>query len=149
MTDIALGTATLLFAATRLRRQLFASALASGSGIRWTPLACHLAAFALFFALSALAAMGGKILGTTIPARISGLGWRDALQLGVLMQCKGFVEVVVLTVLQDGGLISNAAFSALILAHVAAALFHALVRRDGVFEAMAPVSCGEETAPAE
>jgi Kef-type K+ transport system membrane component KefB len=73
---------------------------------------------ALFFALSALAAMGGKILGTTIPARISGLGWRDALQLGVLMQCKGFVEIVVLTVPQDGGLISNAAFSALILMEV-------------------------------
>jgi len=31
------------------------------------------------------------------------------------------------------------AFFALILLHVAAALFHALVRRDGVFEAMAPV----------
>ena len=32
------------------------------------------------------------------------------------------------------------AFFALILAHVAAALFHALVRRDGVFEAMSPVA---------
>ena len=31
------------------------------------------------------------------------------------------------------------AFFALILAHVSAGLFHALVRRDGVFEAMAPV----------
>jgi cytochrome b561 len=31
------------------------------------------------------------------------------------------------------------AFFALILMHIAAALFHALVRRDGVFEAMAPV----------
>lgn len=31
------------------------------------------------------------------------------------------------------------AFFALILLHIAAALFHALVRRDGVFEAMAPV----------
>jgi len=31
------------------------------------------------------------------------------------------------------------AFFALILLHVAVALFHALVRRDGVFEAMAPV----------
>jgi cytochrome b561 len=30
-------------------------------------------------------------------------------------------------------------FFALVLLHVAAALFHALVRRDGVFEAMAPV----------
>ncbi len=41
------------------------------------------------------------------------------------------------------------AFFALILMHVAAALFHALIRRDGVFEAMAPVSTHEEVAPAE
>jgi len=36
------------------------------------------------------------------------------------------------------------AFFALILLHVAAALFHALVRRDGVFEAMAPVPARDE-----
>jgi cytochrome b561 len=42
------------------------------------------------------------------------------------------------------------AFFALILAHGAAALFHALVRRDGVFEAMAPVPPPlEKVAPAE
>jgi cytochrome b561 len=41
------------------------------------------------------------------------------------------------------------AFFALILLHVAAALFHALVRRDGVFDAMSPVSIHEEVAPAE
>jgi cytochrome b561 len=40
-------------------------------------------------------------------------------------------------------------FFALILLHVAAALFHALVRRDGVFGAMAPVSTHDEVAPAE
>jgi cytochrome b561 len=39
-------------------------------------------------------------------------------------------------------------FFALILMHVAAALFHALVRRDGVFESMAPVP-HDEVAPAE
>lgn len=69
----------------------------------------------LFFVLATLAAMGGKILGTMIPARIEGRPWRDAVHLGVLMQCKGFVEVVILTVLFDAGMISNAAFSALIL----------------------------------
>jgi cytochrome b561 len=41
------------------------------------------------------------------------------------------------------------AFFALILLHLAAALFHALVRRDGVFDAMAPVSTHDEVAPAE
>jgi cytochrome b561 len=37
----------------------------------------------------------------------------------------------------------------LILLHVAAALFHALVRHDGVFDAMAPVPTRDEVAPAE
>jgi cytochrome b561 len=41
------------------------------------------------------------------------------------------------------------ALFALILMHVAAALFHALVRRDGVFEAMASVSTHDEVVPAE
>jgi cytochrome b561 len=40
------------------------------------------------------------------------------------------------------------AFFAVVLLHIAAALFHALVRRDGVFEAMASVQLGEEAAPA-
>ena len=41
------------------------------------------------------------------------------------------------------------AFFALILMHLAAALFHALVRRDGVFDAMAPWSTRARIAPAE
>ncbi len=41
------------------------------------------------------------------------------------------------------------AFFALILMHVAAALFHALVRRDGVFQTMASASLQDEIAPAE
>ena len=41
------------------------------------------------------------------------------------------------------------AFFALILLHVAAALFHALIRRDGVFEAMASVSAHDGVAPTE
>jgi cytochrome b561 len=40
-------------------------------------------------------------------------------------------------------------FFAVILLHVAAALFHALIRRDGVFDAMAPVPIHSDAAPAE
>lgn len=40
-------------------------------------------------------------------------------------------------------------FFALVLLHIAAALFHALIRRDGVFEAMAPTPAPRATAPAE
>jgi cytochrome b561 len=40
-------------------------------------------------------------------------------------------------------------FFAVVLLHLAAALFHALVRRDGVFQTMAPVASGEERQAAE
>jgi cytochrome b561 len=40
-------------------------------------------------------------------------------------------------------------FFAVILMHLAAAFFHALVRQDGVFETMAPVPPHDEVAPAE
>jgi cytochrome b561 len=40
-------------------------------------------------------------------------------------------------------------FFGLILLHLAAALFHAWVRRDGVFETMAPVPAPADIAPAE
>ena len=40
-------------------------------------------------------------------------------------------------------------FFAVILLHVAAALFHALIWRDGVFDSMAPALTHDEVAPAE
>ena len=40
-------------------------------------------------------------------------------------------------------------FFALILMHLSAALFHALIRRDGVFDAMGPALTHDEVAPAE
>jgi cytochrome b561 len=55
------------------------------------------------------------------------------------------------TLLWDAHYYLAFAFFALVLMHVAAALFHALVRRDGVFETMASVSgpVRDKTAPAE
>ena len=40
-------------------------------------------------------------------------------------------------------------FYLVVLMHVAAALFHAFIRRDGVFEAMGPALTRDEVAPAE
>jgi cytochrome b561 len=48
------------------------------------------------------------------------------------------------TLLWDAHFYLGFVFFALILMHVAAALFHALVRRDGVFETMAPVPPQDE-----
>ncbi len=53
------------------------------------------------------------------------------------------------TVLWDAHFYFAFVFFALILLHVAAALFHALIRRDGVFDAMVPVPTPPEISPAE
>jgi cytochrome b561 len=53
------------------------------------------------------------------------------------------------TLLWDAHFYLAFAFFALVLMHVAAALFHALIRRDGVFEAMAPVLIHNKVVPAE
>jgi cytochrome b561 len=52
------------------------------------------------------------------------------------------------TLLWDAHFYLAFAFFALILLHVAAALFHALVRRDGVFETMASVARSDPVEPA-
>jgi cytochrome b561 len=53
------------------------------------------------------------------------------------------------TLLWDAHFLLAFAFFGVILLHIAAALFHALIRRDGVFESMAPLPSHEEVAPAE
>jgi Kef-type K+ transport system membrane component KefB len=57
----------------------------------------------------------GKVGGTAVAARLTGESWSDALGLGALVQTKGLMELVVLTVLLDQRVISTSAFSALTL----------------------------------
>ena len=71
--------------------------------------------FLAVFLLMTLAATVGKFGGTALLARAAGEGWPTALGLGALMQTKGLMEVVVLTVVLDAGLIGPATFSALVL----------------------------------
>jgi Kef-type K+ transport system membrane component KefB len=59
--------------------------------------------------------VGGKFLGISLPARASGESWPFATTLGVLMQCKGLMEIVVVTVLYQKGVLGPVTFSALVL----------------------------------
>jgi len=69
---------------------------------------------AVFLVTTAVAA-GGMIIGTAIAARAMGEPWPLAIGLGSLMQTKGLMEVVILTIFRADGLISEQVFSALIL----------------------------------
>ena len=72
------------------------------------------ASFAGLTVLLVAATIVGKVAGTTLPARQLGFSWADSAALGAMMQTKGLMEVVVLTVLQEAGLISTQLFSAMV-----------------------------------
>jgi Kef-type K+ transport system membrane component KefB len=71
----------------------------------------------------------GIVGGTALAARLTGASWPFALGLGALLQTKGLMEVIVLTVLLDSGIISANVFAALVLmAVVSTALAMPLAR---------------------
>ncbi|KAF9313017.1 K(+)/H(+) antiporter [Podila horticola] len=52
----------------------------------------------------------GKIVGCTSAARIQGMEWRESLAIGVLMNCKGLIELIVLNIGYDAGVINARVF---------------------------------------
>lgn len=65
--------------------------------------------------LIVLVACAGKFGGSAIAARFSGLGWRQSSILGALMNTRGLVELVVLNVGLDLGVISPTLFAMLVI----------------------------------
>ncbi|KAI0870293.1 K+/H+ antiporter 1 [Hypoxylon argillaceum] len=56
-------------------------------------------------------AFSGKIIGGTIAAKLNGLVWRESLTIGVLMSCKGLVELIVLNVGLQAHILSQKTFT--------------------------------------
>lgn len=62
-----------------------------------------------------LIACVGKIAGGTISVRWMGDSWKDSLTLGVLMNTRGLVELIVLNVGLDLGILSPTLFAMLVI----------------------------------
>lgn len=60
-------------------------------------------------------ATAGKFGGTLLGARVSGLSWRSAASLGILMNTRGLMELIVLNVGLDLGVISPKLFTMMVL----------------------------------
>ncbi len=78
----------------------------------------------------------GKFGGTLGAARIMGLGWRDSASLGILMNTRGLMELIVLNIGLDMGVISPTLFAMMVLMAVATTMatspiLHALIRPPG------------------
>lgn len=56
-------------------------------------------------------AFAGKVIGGTIAARLCKLVWRESLTVGVLMSCKGLVELIVLNIGLQAKILSQRTFT--------------------------------------
>ena len=109
------------FAYTGLRTQI---GLVSG-GEQW--MMC-----ALIVAVASL----GKFGGSAIAARISGLDWRDSSALGVLMNTRGLMELIVLNIGLEMNVISPTLFAMLVIMALVTTfsttpILHLITRRTG------------------
>ncbi|HZB47591.1 MAG TPA: cation:proton antiporter [Mycobacteriales bacterium] len=78
-------------------------------------------------------AVAGKLGAALLAARAVGTGWRPALQLGVLMNCRGLTELIVLDIGLQLGVLSRELFTMLVLmALVSTAMAAPLARRVAV-----------------
>ncbi|KAF9951451.1 K(+)/H(+) antiporter, partial [Modicella reniformis] len=57
----------------------------------------------------------GKIVGCTSAARVQGMEWRESFAIGVLMNCKGLVELIVLNIGYDAGVINATVFVIMVM----------------------------------
>jgi Kef-type K+ transport system membrane component KefB len=69
----------------------------------------------LWCGLIVAAATAGKLGGTLLSARLTGLGWHDATGLGVLMNTRGLMELIVLNVGLDLNILSPTLFAMMVL----------------------------------
>ena len=87
----------------------------------------------LFCAVIILVATLGKFGGTLVAARLTGLGWRTSAALGILMNTRGLMELIVLNIGLELGVISPKLFAmmvimALVTTIATTPILHALTR---------------------
>lgn len=69
----------------------------------------------LYCLLIVAIAIVGKLGGSMVAARFTGMGWRESAAIGILMNTRGLIQLVVLNIGLDIGVISPAVFSMMVL----------------------------------
>lgn len=64
----------------------------------------------------------GKLGGSAVAARFTGMNWRESLQLGALMNTRGLMELIVLNIGYDLGILSPRIFTMLVIMAVVTTL---------------------------
>ena len=69
----------------------------------------------LYCGVIVLLAVVGKLGGSLLSARLNGMSWRESAAVGILMNTRGLVELVILNIGLDLGILSPALFSIMVL----------------------------------
>lgn len=69
----------------------------------------------IYCAVIILLAVAGKWGGSMLSARFNGMSWRESAAIGILMNTRGLVELVILNIGLDLGVLSPALFSIMVL----------------------------------
>jgi Kef-type K+ transport system membrane component KefB len=77
---------------------------------------------AAYFAIVFIVAVAGKFGGSTLAARIMGRPWREAAAIGILMNTRGLIELVILNIGLDVGILPRPLFSMMVLMAVGTTL---------------------------
>ncbi|TLX44316.1 cytochrome b [Xanthobacter autotrophicus] len=137
-----LGVAILALALIRLVVRLCSGAPALPANLPGAmKLVAHLSHYALYFFMIAMPVLGwGMMSAAAYPILLFG-----GLHLPPILPQSAVLQAV----LWKAHFYFAFAFFGLILLHIAAALFHAFIRRDGVFESMAPLPIHDHAPSAQ
>lgn len=103
----------------------------------------------LFCGLIILVATAGKFGGSFTAARLSGLGWRESGAIGALMNTRGLMELIVLNVGLDMGILSPTLFAMLVTMALATTfsttpVLHLIMGRRGLADEPAAVAAAPQ-----
>lgn len=79
-------------------------------------------AMILYCALVFIVAIAGKFGGSTVAARVMGTPWREAASIGILMNTRGLIELVILNIGLDIGVLNQSMFSIMVVMAVGTTL---------------------------
>jgi Kef-type K+ transport system membrane component KefB len=85
------------------------------SGLRMNLHSLHGGRMWLYCGIIILVAIVGKLVGSMVATRATGISWRDAAAVGILMNARGLLGLVILNIGLDVGVISPVLFSMMVL----------------------------------
>jgi Kef-type K+ transport system membrane component KefB len=85
------------------------------TGLRTNAGILNTSALWISFGLILVCAVAGKFGGSTLVARALGQTWKDSLSIGALMNTRGLMELIVLNIGYDMGILSTEIFSMMVL----------------------------------